>query len=66
MVGAQTCNGSEHAGLSTARGTNNEQGVAGLKGHAEIPAQLQRLGRCEHVEGAQGEACLSPLGAHDA
>ena len=66
LTGKWTCNSSEHAGLSTTRGTNNEQGVASLKGHAEVSAQLERLGRCEHVEGAQNEACLSPLGAHNA
>lgn len=45
-----TCNGSEHAGLATARGSHNEQGVAGLKRHVQVAAQLQRLGRREHVE----------------
>ena len=60
-----TCNGSEHAGLATARGSHNEQRVASLKGHAEVATQLQGLGGREHVEGPQRQACLPPLSAHN-
>lgn len=60
----QTCYGPEHTGLAASRGAHNEQGVARLQGHAQVAAQLQRVGRCEHVERPQREAGLPPLGAH--